>query len=186
MGAAGAAPVGSAVADPLPAAAARTSALVMRPPRAVPATPARSTPSAAAIRWATGETLAPLPVGGAAGAVSAGAVSAGALVPAGDGAGADCDGAAAPALIRAITCPTVTVSPSSARISVIVPEAGAGSSMSTLSVEISTTVSPSLTASPTLTDHSRIVPSVTDSPPVGVTMSIVLAAAPLLTASLAA
>ena len=45
--------------------------------------------------------------------------------------------------------------------------------MSTLSVEISTTVSPSLTVSPTLTDHSRIVPSVTDSPPVGVTMSIV-------------
>ncbi len=54
----------------------------------------------------------------------------------------------------------------------IVPVAGAGSSMSTLSVEISTTVSPSLTASPTLTAHSRIVPSVTLSPPVGVTMSI--------------
>src|ERR1700749_4767374 len=45
--------------------------------------------------------------------------------------------------------------------------------MSTLSVEISTTVSPSLTASPTLTDHSRLVPSVTDSPPVGVTMSTI-------------
>jgi hypothetical protein len=39
--------------------------------------------------------------------------------------------------------------------------------MSTLSVEISTTVWPSSTASPTLTDHSRIVPSVTDSPPAG-------------------
>ena len=76
-------------------------------------------------------------------------------------------------LIRAITWPTVTVSPSSARISVIWPEAGAGSSMSTLSVESSTTVSPCLTASPTFTDHSRIVPSVTDSPPAGVTMSIV-------------
>src|SRR5205807_4506790 len=75
--------------------------------------------------------------------------------------------------IRAITCPTVTVSPYAARISVIVPDAGAGSSISTLSVEISTTVSPSLTASPTFTDHSKIVPSVTDSPPVGVTMSIV-------------
>ena len=93
-----------------------------------------------------------------------------------DGAGVDGAGALAPAalfVIRAITCPTVTVSPSSARISVIVPAAGAGSSMSTLSVETSTTVSPSLTVSPTLTDHSRIVPSVTDSPPVGVTMSIV-------------
>ncbi len=75
--------------------------------------------------------------------------------------------------MRPITCPTVTVSPSWARISVIVPEVGAGSSMSTLSVEISTTVSPFLTCSPTFTAHSRIVPSVTDSPPVGVTMSIV-------------
>ena len=40
--------------------------------------------------------------------------------------------------MRAMTWPTVTVSPSSARISVIVPAAGAGSSTSTLSVEIST------------------------------------------------
>ncbi len=56
----------------------------------------------------------------------------------------------------------------------IVPDAGAGSSMSTLSVEISTTVSPFETWSPTLTAHCRIVPSVTDSPPVGVTMSTVL------------
>ena len=85
--------------------------------------------------------------------------------------------APAPTLIRAMTWPTVTVSPSAARISVMVPSAGAGSSMSTLSVEISTTVSPSLTESPTLTDHSRMVPSVTDSPPVGVTMSTVLPAA---------
>src|ERR1700757_3988222 len=67
--------------------------------------------------------------------------------------------------------PAPLVAPSSNSSSMIVPEAGAGSSMSTLSVEISTTVSPSLTASPTFTDHSRIVPSVTDSPPVGVTMS---------------
>ena len=75
--------------------------------------------------------------------------------------------------MRAMTWPTVTVSPSAARISVIVPAAGAGSSMSTLSVEISTIVSPSSTVSPTLTAHSRIVPSVTDSPPAGVTMSTI-------------
>src|SRR3954465_9257088 len=49
----------------------------------------------------------------------------------------------------------------------MVPALGAGSSISTLSVEISTTVSPSATESPTFTDHSRIVPSVTDSPPAG-------------------
>ena len=80
--------------------------------------------------------------------------------------------APAPADMRAITWPTVTVSPSATSSSVIVPAAGAGSSTSTLSVEISTTVSPALTLSPTCTVHSRIVPSVTDSPAAGVTMSI--------------
>ncbi len=104
------------------------------------------------------------------GAAGVGAGDAEAAVAADLGA---CDGAALEAVMRAMTCPTLTVSPSAKRISVMVPEDGAGSSMSTLSVEISTTVSPSLTASPTLTRHSRIVPSVTDSPPVGVTMSIV-------------
>ncbi len=52
------------------------------------------------------------------------------------------------------------------------PLAGAGSSTSTLSVEISTMVASTLMASPTLTCHSRIVPSVTDSPAAGVTTSI--------------
>jgi hypothetical protein len=45
--------------------------------------------------------------------------------------------------------------------------------MSTLSVEISTTVCPSWTWSPTLTAHSRMVPSLTDSPPAGVSMSTI-------------
>ena len=49
-----------------------------------------------------------------------------------------------PTAIRAITWPTVTVSPSSTRISLTVPLAGEGSSTSTLSVEISTIVSSSL------------------------------------------
>ena len=69
--------------------------------------------------------------------------------------------------MRAITWPTVTVSPSATRISLTVPLAGAGSSTSTLSVEISTIVSSTLIESPTLTCHSRIVPSVTDSPAAG-------------------
>ena len=77
-------------------------------------------------------------------------------------------------VMRPITWPTVTVSPSATSSSVIVPAAGAGSSTSTLSVEISTTVSPASTASPTFTVQSRIVPSVTDSPAAGVTMSIVV------------
>ena len=52
--------------------------------------------------------------------------------------------------MRAMTWPTVTVSPAWARISAIVPDAGAGTSASTLSVEISTSVSSASTASPRL------------------------------------
>src|SRR5437588_1860135 len=165
-------------AAPLPAAD-RTSALVILPPRAVPFTRSRSIPSWSATRRATGETLAGVDAaGGAVGAAaadSAGAASVGADAAGVWGAVAAAAAPGAPAVIRAMTWPTVTVAPSSTRISEIVPDAGAGNSMSTLSVEISTTVSPSLTVSPTSTDHSRIVPSVTDSPPVGVTMSTVLA-----------
>ncbi len=65
----------------------------------------------------------------------------------------------------------------------MVPAAGAGSSMSTLSVEISTTVSPSSTVSPTLTAHSKMVPSVTDSPPAGVVMSMISPGASMTAAS---
>ena len=121
-------------------------------------------PSAAATRAATGETLASSGTAGAAARSRGGAVARRL-------GGLRAVAAPAPTCMRAMTWPTVTVSPSSARISVIVPAVGAGSSMSTLSVEISTTAWPSSTASPTLTDHSRIVPSVTDSPPAGVTMS---------------
>jgi hypothetical protein len=150
--------------------ASSTSAFVIRPPGPVPVIAARSMPSAAATRAATGETFASSGSGGAADGAGA------ATGPFPDGALARA-GAPAPACMRAITWPTVTVAPSSARISVMVPAVGAGSSMSTLSVEISTTVWPSSTASPTFTAHSRIVPSVTDSPPVGVTMSTISPAA---------
>src|SRR5439155_19236172 len=85
-------------------------------------------------------------------------------------------GGASPTASRAITCPTVTVSPSSIRISVTVPLRGEGSSMSTLSVEISTIVSLALMKSPTFTCHSRIVPSLTDSPAAGVTTSMICSA----------
>ena len=57
-----------------------------------------------------------------------------------------------------------TTSSGSTRSFVIVPAAGAGTSASTLSVETSTTVSPSATESPYCIAHSRTVPSVTDSP----------------------
>ena len=51
---------------------------------------------------------------------------------------------------------------------VITPAVGAGTSASTLSVETSTTVSPSLTKSPSATCHSSTMPSVTDSPISGI------------------
>ena len=70
-----------------------------------------------------------------------------------------------------MTWPTETVSPAWARISVIVPVAGEGTSASTLSVEISTIVSSSSMLSPACLAHSRIVPSDTDSPMAGMTMS---------------
>ena len=65
------------------------------------------------------------------------------------------------------------------RPSTSVPEAGAGTSASTLSVEISTSVSPSETASPSCLCHSRTVPSRTDSPIAGsVTCVVVFTAIP--------
>ena len=60
--------------------------------------------------------------------------------------------------------PTSTVSPSSTSKEVTFPENGDGTSVSTLSVEISSIGSSSLTSSPTATSHLKIVPSVTVSP----------------------
>ena len=68
----------------------------------------------------------------------------------------------------ASTWPTLTVSSGWAMIFVITPLAGAGTSASILSVDTSTIVSPSETSSPSETCHSRIVPSVTDSPIAGI------------------
>ena len=117
---------------------------------------------------ATGVTFRPSGVA----AVAASPAGRGALV--GSGAGVARPSAApAPAAIRAMTWPTVTVSPASARISAIVPDAGAGTSASTLSVEISTIVSSASTASPGCLGPLEHVPSETDSPIAGITMSTV-------------
>ena len=86
-------------------------------------------------------------------------------------------GSAAPPLVGAIsarTAPTSTVSPSATWIFTTVPLAGAGTSASTLSVEISTRVSSSAIVSPSCLCHSRMVPSVTDSPIAGMTTSTVV------------
>ena len=75
---------------------------------------------------------------------------------------------ASPASSSARAVPTGTVSSGWARILTIFPLVGAGTSASTLSVEISTTVWPSCTDSPSATCHSSTVPSVTDSPISGI------------------
>ena len=89
------------------------------------------------------------------------------------------DGVAAGAATTALpTAPTATVSPSAARIFTSRPVTGEGTSASTLSVEISTSVSSAATESPSCLCHSSTVPSATESPIAGMTTSTV----PLLTA----
>ncbi len=63
--------------------------------------------------------------------------------------------------------PTSAVSSSRTRISRSVPELGAGSSVSTLSVDTSSSGSSADTMSPTFFSHRVTVPSVTDSPSAG-------------------
>jgi hypothetical protein len=159
---------GAVALAPLPpSAAASTSALEIRPAGPVPSIEPRSTPSAAAARLATGETFTP------SGVSTAGSCPAGRGAAVGCGVGAAEGLAPSPAATRAITWPTFTVSPAWARISATVPETGAGTSASTLSVEISTSVSSASTASPGCLAHSRITPSDTDSPIAGITTSTV-------------
>ncbi len=115
---------------------------------------------------ATGVTLIPSGVR----TVSASPAGRGALVGSGGAVAVDL-APFGPDVIRAMTWPTVTVSPASASSSVIVPGPGAGTSASTLSVEISTIVSSASTWSPGCLAHSRIVPSETDSPIAGIVIS---------------
>jgi len=82
-------------AAPLPALAPSTSDLTIRPPGPLPETSARFTPSAAAARAATGDTLAPSGAWAVEGACSAGACP---LLG-----GAAVAGASPPTAIRAIT-----------------------------------------------------------------------------------
>ncbi len=107
---------------------------------------------------------------GSAGACAAGAARGGAtasIVP------------ASPEVITAMRVPTSTVSPSGTRISETTPLPGDGTSVSTLSVEISTIVSSASTRSPTCFRQRVIVPSDTLTPIWGITTST---AVPVLTA----
>ena len=78
----------------------------------------------------------------------------------------------------ASTAPTSTVSSSCTRISSRVPATGEGISVSTLSVETSSSGSSASTESPTSLSHRLTVPSVTLSPRAGRVTSVPLAAPP--------
>jgi hypothetical protein len=71
----------------------------------------------------------------------------------------------------AITVPTATVSPSCTRTRPSTPSAGEGTSVSTLSVEISSSGSSAAMDSPSVLSHLVIVPSETDTPIWGITTS---------------
>jgi hypothetical protein len=73
--------------------------------------------------------------------------------------------------MTAIFVPTATVSPSCARICWITPVAGLGTSVSTLSVEISSRASSAAISSPSDLSHLVIVPSETETPIWGMTTS---------------
>src|SRR3954453_9159290 len=82
------------------------------------------------------------------------------------------------------TVPTSTVSPTSTASDATRPLAGDGTSVSTLSVEISTIGSSDSTQSPTRFFHSTTVPSATDTPIWGIVTSISVSVGEELTARL--
>ena len=129
--------------------------------------------------------LKPARLAGSAGSGAASGGGAGVEAGAGPGDEGAVAGAAAPEAdpIIAIGAPTGTVSPSAARISRMVPATGEGTSVSTLSVEISRRTSSTLMVSPTAFAHDRIVPSVTVSPSCG--METVVCSPPLAGAAAA-
>src|SRR5436309_5332824 len=80
-------------------------------------------------------------------------------------------GSAASPPMTASFVPTSTVAPSCTRISVRTPLPGLGTSVSTLSVEISSRGSSAATCSPCCLSHLVTVPSETDTPIWGITTS---------------
>ncbi len=105
--------------------------------------------------------------------------SAAACAVAGSGTSPSDDGATSvpSGAITASFVPTSTVSPSWTRISASTPDPGDGTSVSTLSVEISSRLSSALICSPTCLSHFVTVPSETDTPIWGMTTSIAPATA---------
>ena len=164
------------------------SCLVMRPPSPVPETWERLMPCSRAILRTSGEERASSSSSWAAGGAAAGVEAAGGgtgavssllllfccrlfwcwvLTRAGFAAAASPSTAMVPTTVF-----TPTVVPSATLISCRTPEAGAGISASTLSVEISNRGSSRWTLSPGFFNHLVIVPSTMDSPIWGMMMSV--------------
>ncbi len=115
--------------------------------------------------------------GAAAGASAVAEAGAAAAAGCGSASGAAGSDAGAPtsvpgAAMRARTVPTSTVSPSWTRISATTPSAELGTSVSTLSVEISSRGSSRPIDSPTWRSHFVTVPSETETPIWGITTSV--------------
>src|SRR5829696_7117803 len=135
-----------------------TSFLVTRPRRPLPSIRDRSRSCFSAMRRTTGVTdgVPPFPPSEDAPSSSAAAARRG----------------IAAVWIVANTVPTSTVSPASTSTSFSRPLAGAGTSLSALSVEISTIGSSASTASPGCFFHATTVPSAIDTPIWGIVTSI--------------
>src|SRR5438552_2640777 len=139
--------------------AARTSPLVMRQPRPVPATsPGVRFCSAISLRAAGNAPAAACGAAVTAGADATAGVAAGAAAAASPGAAPF-----ASVSMTAMTSCAPTVAPSDLRISVTIPEAGAGNSSTILSVSTSTRFASRLTASPAFLCQLTSVASVIDS-----------------------
>ena len=174
----------------------RMSFFVTRPPRAGAGDGVGSTPCSDAIRATTGETnalpfrsrprgrgLRRLPGCRRGPAAARLRLRGRAARGAASGSGAGASGSAAAALAAGAPpiwpsfVPTSTVSPSCTRICVTRPAAGLGTSVSTLSVEISSSGSSASTCSPSCLSHFVIVPSETDTPIWGITTSTAVSVA---------
>src|SRR3990167_2091597 len=170
--------------------ALRMSVFEMRPPAPLPVSCRKSTLCSLARRRTSGEVRMPISrsleaskgsspptAAGGMAAFGGGATAAGFASALGGGGaaafGASFAGAAAaagapPSSSTPTTVLIWTVAPSLTRISLSVPEAGAGISASTLSVEISKSGSSRSTLSPTFFSHLVTVPSKIDSPICGI------------------
>ncbi len=161
------------------------SCFVMRPPIPVPGTCDRFTLCSRAILRTSGEERAcsssSSRAGSAAGEFATegedGALLGGVAGETGtdaeafEGAGAGAALSPSPAIVPT-TVFTCTVLPSTTLMSCRMPEAGAGISASTLSVEISNSGSSRCTLSPGFFSHFVMVPSKIDSPIWGITISV--------------